>query len=330
MHKIYFVFEQESFPKWKLKGVYDFAHFEVYLYEIRRNAEDKVLKTLNTQFETCASSMPLYPVCPPDLEKQLKDKKKLSNQYRLDGNFDAFIAINEEIRSMNQLAKEKKAYDKALRQYRRAQELTKALGAHYEQMVQAEIEKTLKNIMVFSNYAHLELDNKVFINVYRSANDPIIVEHIDFTDALSIHNYPSFVRARRNKEELMEKQDDALRHATKHYNARKLMLDNCKSPKDSLDFKKTFKLAVEAYYRIETLKRAGAGLIESADKTERKVREAFPVRCFTIKAPLNKRYLDGGCITTEYFSMYDIRKFGERVPLKAEELVNKEVDMTLI
>ena len=121
-----------------------------------------------------------------------------------------------------------------------------------------------------------------------------------------------------------------MRHVIKHYNTRKLMLDDCKAPKDSLDFKKNFKLAVEAYYRIETLKRAGVELIEKCDKLERKVLEEFPVRCFTIKAPLNKRYLDGGCITSECFVTHEIHKFGKRVLLRAEELVNKEIDTTLL
>ena len=328
MHKIYFVFEHDI--KWYLKGIYDLAHFEVYLYEIRKKAEEKVLQNLSAHKEECASRMPIYPVCPPDLSKQIKDKKKLSNQYRLDGNFDAFVAINAEIRSLNQLAKEKKAYDKAMQQYRRAQNLTKALGAQYEKMVQAEIENTLSDIMVFSSFAHVELDKNVLINVYRTSSEPHAVEYVDFTDKLTIHNYPSFIRVRKNKDEQLERHDDAMRHATKHYNARKFMLDNCKSPKDSLDFKKTFKLAVDAYYRIETLKRAGVELRESCDNVERKVREEFKTRCFTIKAPLNKRYLDGGCITSECFTTQEIRQFGERIPLQAEELVTKEVDMTLM
>ena len=317
MTKLYFVFEpvttgNNCYTAWDLHAIYDKINFEVFCAEL----QDRAKRNIEQKYEGTALLMKEKimprPEYPENLEKTIKQMNKQSNEYRLAGNFDAFIAINHEIRELNHIRKQQIAYERSIQDYERAKKQVDLANSKYKAAVEAEYNKLLTQMLVVSANVELRPDDHVRINIYTGCYAPYEVTHVDFEDSLVIINYPSYISFLKRTERDMERMEDSLRHSRKHYNARKTMLDNCKSPRDSLDFKKTFKLAVDAYYAMERAQTLYDSQSDNIRQEEKRIKEAFKQRCFSVVTPINKSYLVERAIVGRFFKTSEILKFGSR------------------
>lgn len=324
MTKLYFVFEQmhngtDYTSTWDLNAIYDKVHFEVFCEELK----DKAKKSVEQKYAGTALLMKERilprPEYPENLEKTIKQMKKQSNEYRLAGNFDAFIAINHEIRELNRIRKQQIAYERSVKEYEKAKKQVDIANSKYKAAIEDEYYKLLTHLFVVSANAELWYDDNVRINLYTGNYAPHELIHVDFADELTINNYPSYINFLNRMHQGMERQEDSVRHNRKHYNARKMMLDNCKSPHDSMDFKKTFKLAVDAYYALERAQTQYDSQLANYRKEETQIKESFPRRCFSVVTPINKSYLVERAIVNRIFRASEILKFGTRERLPSYE-----------
>ena len=321
MTKLYFVFEQVSVggdhpAAWNLNAIYDKVNFEIFCEELKDKAKSNVEHKYADTVLVMKDKLPPRPEYPENLEKTIKQMKRQSNEYRLAGNFDAFITINHEIRALNQIRKQQIAYERSVQEYERAKKQVDLANSKYKAAIEDEYNKLISNLFIVSANAELLPNDEVRMNVYVGCYAPYEVTNIDFSDSLLITNYPSYISFLKRTEQGLERLEDSLRHAKKHYNARKMMLDNCKSPHDSLDFKKTFKLAVDAYYAKENAQSLYNSQCDNFRKEENKIKEAFKQRCFSVVTPINKSYLVERAIVNRIFRTSELLKFGsrERIP----------------
>lgn len=331
MPKLYFVFEQVSngtsyTPIWDLKAIYDNVHYEIFCEELQDKARCAVDKAYAGNATALKEKILPRPIYPENLEQKLKQMKKQSNEYRLAGDFDAFISINHEIRQLNKLRKDKIAYERSVGNYERARKQAAAVNNKYKEAIIMEYNKLLDRfVVVSSNVDFVSVDSMVAnvsddnirLNIYCDMAWPYDIVHVNFDRKFNINDYPVFIKFMKQKHQNQERAEDALRHAKKHYNARKKMLDDCKSDRDTLDFKKTFKLAVSAYYQVEGAERQLQNIYENSAREEARVREAFKKQCVSVVTPVNKSYLVERAIVSRLFRTHEVFKFGARERLPA-------------
>ena len=174
MPKLYFVFEQVSngtsyTPIWNLKAIYDNVHYEIFCEELQDKARCAVDKAYAGNATALKEKILPRPIYPENLEQKLKQMKKQSNEYRLAGDFDAFISINHEIRQLNKLRKDKIAYERSVGNYERARKQAAAVNNKYKEAIIMEYNKLLDRFVVVSAFYQVEGAERQLQNIYENS-----------------------------------------------------------------------------------------------------------------------------------------------------------------
>ena len=308
MNKLYFVFEAvEGYARYELKGVYTQHKYEQYIGNLKTRAENNVRGRLQDESTKYVVDIPPNPDCSPDLEKSIKGLKKQSNELRLAGDFDAFIAINAQIRALNKIKKEKKQYEEAQRRCRLMNFNVSQIEERYEDMVREELNSLTRKTIVVTNNVEPRYDNCLTINFYTNGESfgSHFVENITFNTKIRVEEHPDYISVMRRLAEDSERYEDKIRSARKHYNACKLVLDATQENKDTLDYKKKFKRAVDAYYHLEQMNREANEIYAKNALKEVETKNKFSRLCVTRTVQI-----DVECDIMMRFSRSDINRFG--------------------
>lgn len=329
MYNLFLVFSARPdssvwMPEFKLRAVYT----EDKLAELHQMFMDKATENVVSNMKTTfiREPKPLMESWKNDKERnvmmqelaiELKALRKKSNEYRLAGDFDNFIITNTDIHNKKEVYKQIKEYDKQIKAYRRETKSRNVGGQTYDDMLKAEYEKLSNRIQIIKIETEFEYEDFVEISVYRS---PVgILDKVVYEDELNFEQYAAYLDFKARYEQSQEKYTKLINDADSLFTANRALLDTKKNAGmdvSSDSYKKAFKVATDAFYRLKKLEAEYIAFLTNTADQLKNIESKFKTYCYTITAPINTDFSCNNAIHDSTYSIHEVRRFGTRVRLE--------------
>lgn len=281
--EIYYVFELSAHnstkSSWYLKGVFTHDGLTRFKHEMQMVARNAVVKEL-------LKNEPVVPEKPvffdefnyEDAEAQMKVLRKQVNAKRLEGEFDKFISLGQEIHDIRERQKVCKAYEKANNANEKFWENVNDIlmgKLDSSPMVKSQLHALASRMVVFTATIDDELLNKrKYLNFYitRDASGQI---DISYTKPF-ISDYEPYKRALNLRQVEIQRLADSIVNAEQDYDNIRAKLDAM--DKSNPDFRKIFKETTKAYIKMRHLQDMLQDMHRDMDAIEASAMQKFMSR----------------------------------------------------
>ena len=332
MKNIYYVFEQCANPddySWYLKGIFTPAGFVRFQHELKMIARNMAMQNLKGEEPMVPEKPYFYDSFDCEAaDLQMKALRKQVNKMRLAGDFDKFVALGQEVHDIRERKKACVRYDKAnCANSDFWERMHNILLGHSDTSpdVRFKLEDIESRMAVFK--AEVEddiIEHNMYLTLYltrESRSEPV---YVSYTQP-AIEDYPPYKKALSVRQKETEVFTNGMNNAEKDYKNLRAKLDTM--DKSDPEFKRVFKAATDAYYKMNHLRDMLENSQKDMDAIDESVVRKFnsQVRKETLRLDciLRDEYHTCRCNQALYWgsdvphfnSMRSIRSFGSRVTL---------------